>query len=547
MKYNLPLLFVFSILFAQCGSAQQSDKKFDRQDTLRGSVNRERAWWNVLHYNINITPDYNSKSIKGSNKITFQDMGGYTMQIDLQEPMVLDSAVFEKTTVKMKREGNVYWLYLRDSALRYNVEPAPREIALYFHGVPHEAENAPWQGGWIWKQDEKGRPWMSVAVQGLGASSWYPCKDHQTEEPDNGASFTINVPDSLVAVANGRLKKKQSKNGLTAYTWEVKNPINNYNIVPYIGKYVSWSDKYKGEKGMLDCTYWVLDYNLEKAKKQFVQVHQTLKALETWFGPYPFYEDGFQLVEAPHLGMEHQSAVAYGNKFKNGYGGTDLSGSGWGLKWDFIIVHEMGHEWFGNNVTAADVADMWIHEGFTNYSETLFTDYYYGKQAGNEYVQGLRKRIRNDIPIIGPYGVNTEGSGDMYYKGSNIVHTIRALMDDDKKFRTMLREINSNWYHKTVTSAELEKFISKKSGKNLTRFFQQYLRTNQVPVLVLKVDKDKIKYQWTNCIEGFDMPVKLTNGEWIYPTTDETKVKMEGKNFDGLTVDPNFYITVKTS
>ncbi len=543
MKYRILFFLVISSLFTQCTLAQEPAPT--RQDSLRGSIGRERAWWDVLHYQIDITPDYATKTIRGSNTIRFFDKGGYTMQIDLQEPMVLDSARFENETVKMKRDGNVYWLYLRDSALRYKITEGERDLVLYFHGQPREGKNPPWDGGWIWKKDEKGRPWMSVAVQGLGASAWYPCKDHQSDEPDKGARFTINVPDTLVAVANGRMKGRQVKNGMASYTWEVKNPINNYNIVPYIGKYVSWKDQYKGEKGMLDCTYWVLDYNLEKGKKQFVQVHQTLKALETWFGPYPFYEDGFQLVEAPHLGMEHQSAVAYGNKFRNGYGGTDLSGTGWGLKWDFIIVHEMGHEWFGNNVTSKDIADMWIHEGFTNYSETLFTDYYYGKEAGNEYVQGLRKRIANDRPIIGQYGINREGSGDMYYKGSNLVHTIRQLVDDDKKFRTMLREINSTWYHKTLTSAELEKFISKRSGKNLTKVFDQYLRTSQVPVLELKVDKSKIKFQWTNCIEGFNMPVKLTNGEWIYPTTDEQKIELEGANFKGLTVDPNFYITVK--
>ena len=296
------------------------------------------------------------------------------------------------------------------------------------------------------KKMQQDRPWMSVACQGLGASVWYPCKDHQSDEPDNGASLSIIVPDTLVAVGNGRLKNKISNNnGTTTYTWEVKDPINNYNIIPYIGKYVNWSDTLQGEKGTLDLSYWVLDYNLEKAKKQFEQVKPMLRCFEYWFGPYPFYEDGYKLVESPHLGMEHQSAVAYGNGYQNGYRGMDLSGSGWGIKWDFIIVHESAHEWFANNITTKDIADMWVHESFANYSETLYTEWLFGKEAGNEYNYGIRRRIENDRPIIGPYGVNKEGSGDMYYKGGNMLQTIRHAINDDEKFRNILRGLNQNF------------------------------------------------------------------------------------------------------
>jgi aminopeptidase N len=300
-----------------------------------------------------------------------------------------------------------------------------------------------------------------------------------------------------------------------------------------------------GEKGKLDLNYWVLEEDLDKAKKQFEQVKLMIHAFEYWFGPYPFYEDGFKLVQSPHLGMEHQSAVAYGNGFQNGYLGRDLSGTGWGLKWDFIIIHESGHEWFANNITTKDIADMWVHEGFTNYSETLFTDYYYGKQAGNEYLQGIRKNIANDIPIIGPYGVNQEGSGDMYAKGANLIHTIRQIINDDEKFRQILRGLNKDFYHQTVTSKQVENYISQKSGKDLSKVFDQYLGTTQIPVLELKAEDDKIKFKWTNCIAGFNMPVKLTNGQWIYPTTSEQKIKSDNKNFDGVEVDKNFYINVK--
>jgi aminopeptidase N len=362
---------------------------------------------------------------------------------------------------------------------------------------------------------------MSAACQGLGASVWYPCKDHQSDEPDQGASLAITVPDSLSAIGNGRLKEKKSNgNGTSTWVWEVKDPINNYNIIPYIGKYTNWTDTYNGEKGKLDCSYWVLDYNVEKAKKQFGRdVHPMLKAFEYWFGPYPFYEDGFKLVESPHLGMEHQSAVAYGNQYRDGYLGMDLSHTGWGLKWDFIIIHESGHEWFANNITTKDIADMWVHEGFTAYSETLFTEYYYGKEAGRDYVIGTRAEMENDKPVIGPYGVNKEGSGDMYYKGSNMLHTIRQVINDDSLFRQILRGLNKTFYHQTVTSKQVEEYFSKNRKEDLSKIFDQYLRTKNVPVLEWKITGDRISYRWANCVKGFNMPVRMADSgsTWLYP------------------------------
>lgn len=391
---------------------------------------------------------------------------------------------------------------------------------------------------------------MSVACQGLGASVWYPCKDHQSDEPDRGALLRISVPDTLMAIGNGRLKgKQQYKKGWTVYDWEVKNPINNYNIIPYIGKYAHFNESYAGEKGNLDCDYWVLEDELEKAKEQFKQVPLMLKAFEHWFGAYPFYEDGFKLVQSPHLGMEHQSAVAYGNGFQNGYRGRDLSASGWGLKWDFIIVHESGHEWFGNNITSNDLADMWLHESFTNYSETLFTDFHFGTAAGNAYVQGTRALIRNDAPIIATYNVNDQGSGDMYYKGGNLVHIIRQLFKSDEKFRTALRELNKTFYHKTVNTEEVESFFSTKTGLNLSPVFDQYLRNTSIPTLEIKKGKKEIMYRWKDCIPSFNMPVRLMSdkeSKWIYPTSSWKTLKTSA-DYSKLTVDKNFYVGLSKS
>lgn len=538
-------LLSLSIFILKCSPAQEPHEKvFTRQDTLRGSIGPGRDWWNVTRYQISVKPDYDPKTISGKNIIGFtwlkpSPSNGF-MQIDLQEPMQVDSIIYHGQSLKYQREGNA-WMIKWPATNHATAE----ELTVYFHGKPREATNPPWDGGWIWKRDKQGRPWMSVACQGLGASVWYPCKDHQSDEPDSGATLTITVPDTLSAIGNGRLQQKQpNNNGTTSWTWKVVNPINNYNIIPYIGFYTHWHEVFSGEKGALDCDYWVLDYNLDKAKAQFTQVPKMLKCFEYWYGPYPFYEDGYKLVESPHLGMEHQSAVAYGNGYQNGYRGRDLSGTGQGLKWDFIIVHESGHEWFANSITTNDMADMWVHEGFTNYSETLYTTCEYGVAAGNEYCIGSRKNIENKTPIIPHYGVNEEGSVDMYAKGGNLLHTIRQVIGDDEKFRQILRGLNTKFYHKTVDSRDIEEYISRQAGRDLSKAFDQYLRTTKIPVLEYSTSGNQLRYHWTNCVPGFDLPLKVKwNGkeQWIYPTANDQTLPGAGE----LVVDPNFYITVK--
>ncbi len=542
MKHIYALIILLVLVVQSNAQINSQAKSYTHADTLRGSLNEARNWWDVQHYAIYVEPDYDNKTISGKVDIRFKVLApGKTMQIDLQEPMQLGKAYIGDKPMTFKREGNVFFI---------NVSvPLPKDsivtLALQFQGNVTVAKRPPWDGGWIFSKDKLGRPWMSVACQGLGASVWFPCKDHQSDEPDQGATLKINVPDSLMAVGNGRLIEKESyKQGWTAYKWEVKNPINNYNIIPYIGKYVSFSESYPGEKGKLDGDYWVLDYNLDKAKKQFAQVKPMLQAFEHWFGPYPFYEDGVKLVEAPHLGMEHQSAVAYGNGFQNGYRGRDLSGSGWGLNWDFIIVHESGHEWFGNNITTNELADMWVHEGFTNYSETIFTTHHYGKDAGNEYVQGTRKLVQNDLPIIGKYGVNEEGSGDMYYKGGNLVHLIKQLFNDDEKFRMALREMNKRFYHATTTSAAVEQFWSEQLKRDLSPLFDQYLRSTKIPTLEIQKNGNKIKYRWSDCNSNFNIPIRVfVDGQtkWLEPITEWKEFTLKEK-ISTIEPDKNFFV-----
>ncbi|TDQ06640.1 M1 family metallopeptidase [Pedobacter metabolipauper] len=513
LNYKLVVIALLACFLSTVSIAQISkiNAKYSHADTLRGSLTPERTWWDVQRYELAVTPDFNAKSISGSNAIVYKvvarNNGSIRMQIDLKDPLIIDSVLYnKKTPLKFTREGSVWYVQVPpQKAAQTN------QVMIYYHGKVHQAIRAPWDGGFIFGLDSLSRPWMTVACQGLGASVWYPNKDHQSDEPDLGASLTMTVPDTLTAIANGRLQyKKNNNDGTTTYKYNVVSPISTYCLIPYIGKYVNFNEVYNGEGGPLDVNYWVLDYNLAKATAYMPdQVRKMFKSMEYWFGPYPFYKDGYQLIDAPHTGMEHQSAVSYGNKYKFGYLGRDASGYGWGMKWDFIIIHESGHEWFGNNITSNDLADMWVHEGFTNYSESLFVDYHFGKTAGDEYNYGIRKGIRNDKPILADYQVNAQGSGDMYPKGGNLLHSIRHGMNDDESFRQILRGLNQVFYHQTVNSADVEAYISKKAKFDYSKVFDQYLRTVQVPVLEYQIEGSKLSYRYTNCINGFNLPLAL--------------------------------------
>ncbi|MEO9476510.1 MAG: M1 family metallopeptidase [Cyclobacteriaceae bacterium] len=543
MKNLIAALFlcIVSIGYSQTGLFEKTDS-YTRQDSLRGSITPEREWWDLLYYDLYVEVDIANKSITGKNTITYNVLdAGSSMQIDLQAPMQIDKVVQGKEELEVRHEGNAHFIQMSKA----QVVGEELEITIHFSGVPHEAIRAPWDGGWTWTKDENGTDFIATSNQGIGASLWWPCKDHMYDEPDNGITLSINVPKKLVAVGNGRLAEViKKKNKTKTYVWKVVNPINNYGVNVNVGDYVNFSEKYDGEKGELDMDYWVLSYNLKKAKEHFVDARRTMEAFEHWFGPYPFYEDSYKLVEAPYLGMEHQSSVTYGNGYQKGYKGHDLSGTGWGLDWDYIIVHETGHEWFANNITYVDIADMWIHEGFTMYSESLFVEYFYGKEAGAEYTKGVRTSIGNDEPIIGDYGVNSEGSGDMYNKGNNLLHTLRQLADDDEKWRATLRGLNEEFYHSVVTTKHIEDYMAEQLNLNLDSFFDQYLRDNRIPVLEYRINGKNMLIRWTNCIDTFDMPIKIKVGEkeqWISPTKKAQVIELDGEVED-ITVDNNFYI-----
>ncbi|MGI9526029.1 MAG: M1 family metallopeptidase [Weeksellaceae bacterium] len=532
-------------------------------DILRGSNTIFRNWWNVLHYDITFTPNYENKFISGTVTMELEvinDDNNGIIQIDLQEPMQIMEIIqvreqeLDSNDVMVEHVISTDKWYRNHDAYFIDVSELPKEtgnrfiLQFYFEGKPIQAKQAPWDGGWIFTKDDLGRPWMSAAVQGLGSSAWFPSKDYWGDEPDNGVKISMIIPNDLVAIANGRLWKSsfmKGEKGNNIYTWEVRNPINTYNIVPYIGYYKNLKDNYvNATQDTLNLDYWVLDYNVEKAEKQFAQVKPMLEIFEDWMGPYPFYEDSYKLVEAPYLGMEHQSNVAYGNGFENGYLGEDRSGSGWGNKFDFIIIHESGHEWFGNNITAKDPADMWIHEAFTTYSEVMYVEGMFGKSAANEYVQGLKNNILNDKPLIGAYGIRQEGSVDMYNKGANIIHTLRQIINDDAKFKALIRGLNSNFYQQTVTTQQIEDFISNDTDLPLESFFDQYLRQKDIPVLEIKEENGEIWYKWGNTIPNFNMPLRLQNSEeWLKPTTEWQIYKGKGE----FMPDKNFLISMRNS
>ena len=546
---TLPALLLIT-LSASAQLMQPKPENFSRADSLRGTLTPLRTSYDINYYHLSVKVDIDQRFISGSNEFAFTAVQDFQkLQFDLFENLKVEKVVYNGESLPFTREFNAVFVTFPQTIKK----GAKDKFTVHYSGNPIVAKRAPWDGGFVFAKDSAGKPWVTVACQGLGASSWWPNKDHQSDEVDS-VLISISVPKGLKEVSNGRLRSVvEQADGYTQFNWFVGNPINNYNITFYIGDYAHWTDEFNGENGKLSLDYWALKADSAIARPHWdADVKPMLKSFEHWFGPYAFYKDGYKLVHAPHLGMEHQSAVAYGNKFKKGYSGRDLSGSGWGMNFDFITIHESGHEWFGNNITAKDIADMWIHESFTNYSEALYVESQNGKAAGAEYVIGVRKNILNDIPIIGHYGVNKEGSGDMYYKGANMIHTIRQLINNDEKFRSILRGMNKTFYHQTVTTQQVEQYLAKQSGLKLDKVFDQYLRQTEIPILEYKINKGKLTYRWTNAVKNFNMPVKVTLAKdkysFITPTAKWKTTKVDAAlAADEFKVDPSFYVFKKNN
>ncbi len=532
-KQLLFFVFIPSIVFSQ--------NNFTQQDTLRGSITPQRAWWDIVTYNLDVQVYPKTKSIVGKNTFFYKVLSSeQTLQFELQAPMLVDSITQNQQKLNYTHTGISYFVALT----KKQKEKALDSLTVYYHGQPKTAVNPPWDGGIIWKKDTDGNPIIATANQEIGASVWWPCKDHPADEPEE-FTLTVTCPTPLINISNGTCTNIKINNDNTrSYTWKTKNPINHYGVSLNMANYSHFKEIYNGLNGKLNCNYYVLPNNLTKAKQQFKDVARTLTAFEYWFGPYPFYNDGYKLVEVPYLGMEHQSCIGYGNGYKNGYDGKKYGDSNWGLQFDYIIIHESGHEWFANSISCKDVADLWIHESFTTYAESLFVDYYYGTKAANEYVQGFKRYVYNDKPIIGTYNVHNQGSTDMYVKGSLLLHTLRQIVNNDVLWRNILLKINKVFYHQTVNTKLIIEFLSNETHLNLHPFFEQYLTTTKIPELLVKKEKNKLFYKWNNVIPNFYMPLKVTLNQqekWITPNAQKWQ-EITGTK---LTVDPNFFVNLK--
>ena len=524
MKNNL---FVFAFLI---GLQSISAQEFTRKDSLQGGFSAERTSYDVQRYDLNITVNPENRLVVGYNDITLKIVTNTSkIQLDLFENMQIDSIVFEEKKLNYKRDFGAVFI---DFEKLQTVDGLDKKLRFYYSGNPLVAKNAPWDGGFVFSKDNAGKPWIGVAVQGTGASLWFPVKDSQSDEPDFGASIKVAVPNGLMNVSNGRfLGSEDLKNGYTRWDWEVKSPINNYDITLNIADYVHIHDNHNG----LDLDYYVLRENEEKAKKHFEEVKPMMDCFQSKFGKYPFTEDGYKLVETSYLGMEHQSAVAYGNKYRKGYSGRDNSRTGIGFLFDYITIHETGHEWFGNSITSKDIADMWIHEGFTTYSESVFVECQFGYEKAQIYLNGQKRSVANDKPVIGNYLVNNEGSTDMYYKGAQLLNTLRHIVNDDKKWWKILLKYSETYRHKIIDTETLVAFFNTEIGTDLNPVFDQYLKYKNIPELIVEKEKKGIRFKWKTDVANFKMPIvfkendkeiriEATNEWTFYPLKNKKEI-----------------------
>jgi len=529
---SLALLFTATI-FGQTDFYK--NKIFTKADTLRGQLRAERTCYDVTFYDLNVAIDIEKRFLKGFVDIHFDVVEDFdALQIDLFENMKLDKVFNYSKLLSTKRVNDAVFVYFPET----QKVGTSGSIRVFYEGFPIGAKRAPWDGGFVWNKDENGDDWVGVACEGDGASLWWPNKDHLSDEPDS-MSIRVAVPSGLTCVANGNLRStKQYKNGFSEFHWFVSYPINNYNVTVNIGKYEHFSDTYIATDGdSLQMDFYVMPYNLEKAKKQFAQVHDVLKANERFFGKYPFWNDGLAFVETPYLGMEHQGAIAYGNKYMRGYLGGMIPRD---MDWDYIIVHELGHEWWGNSISTNDHAEMWIHESFTTYMEALFVEDFMSKEDATRYLGSQKGYISNREPLLGPLDVNWDNwsASDHYYKGSWMLHTLRNTLNDDEKWFDILKGVYQKFKMSNVTTQDITGYINDSTKRDYTKFFEQYLTYPGIPKLIYDLKQDDnnltIRYLWEADVVGFDMPIKVGKKgayQMIYPTTDKVgEIILE--NFD---------------
>jgi aminopeptidase N len=552
MTFRLISAVCFLLLIGSVQAWGQSPI-FSQADTLRGMLRPERTCYDIKFYDLNISVNPTTRSISGSNTIVYKVVRGFNMlQIDLFENMQIDSILHKSRSVIFHRKHNAVFVDLGEM----QEEDILDTIVVHYQGVPRAAIRAPWDGGFTWKKDKNGKEWIAVSCEGVGASLWFPNKDHLSDEPDS-MRIRCTVPAGLTCISNGVMRAKlenkppkpTKKNKkapkvapTTTFDWFVSYPINNYNVTLYIGDYVHFSDTFVSpfDSSKLPLDYYVLPYNLEKAKKQFKETHQTLFVMEKYLDKYPFFNDGFALVEAPYLGMEHQSAIAYGNGFLPGYMGSHPDG----IPFDYIIMHESAHEWWGNSITCTDHAELWIHESFTTYMESVYVEETYGEAALDKYLRYQRTNMSHSQPIIGPKDVNFTGhNNDIYYKGACMLHTLRNSLGDDAKWWKLLKTFYQKNKISNVRSEDFIAFVNEfagSEGETYDSFFQQYLRSRRIPTVQyrLRLSEKQLKVELKlqseevpdlafpvgYTIKGTSGAIRLNTKTWTTLTFDDAQL-----------------------
>ncbi|MCX8212334.1 MAG: M1 family metallopeptidase [Lewinella sp.] len=527
------ILLLASCVCAQMDAQEHADyfahHQFTRADTLRGGLRPERTGFDVTYYELHLEVDPNDHKIEGRVDMDYHIVHPTKrLQIDLFSNLTIDSIKQGGRRLRFVRDGNAVFVNLPGNPPQNSLHT----MSIWYGGKPVAAKNAPWDGGFVWSLDHRDRTWVGVACEGTGASLWWPNKDHLSDEPDS-MLVSVTVPKRLFVASNGNLREEiELDNGYQKrYDWFVSYPINNYNISLGIGSYIHFDSTYVAFDGeVLALDYYVLDYNEDKARKQFQQVNQMLAAYEHYFGKYPFWNDGYALIETPYLGMEHQSGIAYGNKFMRGYLGGLIPSD---MDWDYIIIHETGHEYFGNSISVADHGEMWVHESFTTYMEALYVEYRYGEQDAQRYLGTQRRFIQNQSPILGPLGVNFDdfGGSDHYYKGAWVLHTLRYSLNDDALFFSMLRSFYQDNERSIVSTQQVIDYFSRYAKKDLNPFFDQYLRHPDVPVLEVRKSGKQVEYRWRAQAKGFNMPVGILIGKEPVRLQPTDKWQVMGKGF----------------
>jgi aminopeptidase N len=513
-----------------------------RADVLRGEYGRYRANNDLLYYHLDVRVDPQKKRIEGTNTIRFKMLKDDTrIQLDLYANLTVDQILFGATPLKYEREINTVWVDFPQTlkgGRTYTID-------FRYSGTPKETGRF---GGFVFRKDQAGNDWIFTACEGEGAAIWWPNKDQWRDEVES-MDLSVAIPSDLVDVSNGAFAGKTDlKDGYTRWDWKIHYPINNYDVSLNVGKYVHFGDM----RGDLPLDFYVLPGSLDKAKTQFAQAKPMIEAYEHYFGEYPFKKDGYKLIEVPYSGMEHQSAVTYGNRFANGYLERDWTGVGVSPKFDFIIIHESGHEWFGNAVSAADVSDMWIHEGWTTYLECLYVERLHGRDDALKYTNGYKAKVRNREPIITQRGIHRTPSQDMYFKGALFLHTLRSVVDDDARWFALLHDVFQHFKYQNILTEDLVSFVNARLGTNLTPVFDEYLRQADLPTLEVAFDETDgtMAYRWKAQERGFDMPIKAGRRgalETLHPTTDWKLLKTDIKREDFAVATDLFYVNVSIS